>query len=130
MLQPSRWTRSGSSIRHRPWGPWGPRGPRGLRGLWGHGPIVMAADKNDNDGTAIPKAIVVSDDRKDRPPNAFGVPDGRGRPLMPARPTLAATDDAKDHALVLSRPMIARDLDQAAKGQLVYVGRDAAVHGK
>src|ERR1043165_1350258 len=73
----------------------------------------MAADKKDNDAT-FPTAIVVSDDRKDRP-------------LMPARPTLAQADDQKDRALVPSRPMIARDLDQAAKGQLVYVGRDGEV---
>ena len=82
-------------------------------GRLGRGPITMAADKNKNDA-AIPTAIVVSDDRKDRP-------------LMPARPTLAQADDQKDRALVLSRPMIARDLDQAAKGQLVYVGRDGEV---
>src|ERR1044071_3743056 len=73
----------------------------------------MAADKKDNDAT-FPTAIVVSDDRKDRP-------------LMPARPTLAQAAAQKDRALVLSRPMIARDLDQAAKGQLVYVGRDGEV---
>lgn len=30
-------------------------------------------------------------------------------------------------ALALSRPMIARDLDKAGKGQLVYVGRDGEV---
>lgn len=30
-------------------------------------------------------------------------------------------------ALALARPMIARDLDQAGKGQLVYVGRDGEV---
>ena len=30
-------------------------------------------------------------------------------------------------ALVLTRPMIARDLDNAGKGQLVYVGRDGDV---
>ncbi|HET9624560.1 MAG TPA: hypothetical protein VFP84_24495, partial [Kofleriaceae bacterium] len=35
--------------------------------------------------------------------------------------------DPKDQALVLARPMIARDLDQAGKGQLVYVGRDGEV---
>jgi tetratricopeptide (TPR) repeat protein len=35
--------------------------------------------------------------------------------------------DSKDQALVPSRPMIARDLDKAGKGQLVYVGRDGEV---
>jgi len=35
--------------------------------------------------------------------------------------------DRKDQALVPSRPMIARDLDKAGKGQLVYVGRDGEV---
>jgi len=33
----------------------------------------------------------------------------------------------KDQALVPARPMIARDLDKAGKGQLVYVGRDGEV---
>lgn len=33
----------------------------------------------------------------------------------------------KDQALVALRPMIARDLDKAGKGQLVYVGRDGEV---
>src|SRR4051812_49808971 len=33
----------------------------------------------------------------------------------------------KDLALVPLRPMIARDLDKAGKGQLVYVGRDGEV---
>jgi hypothetical protein len=32
-----------------------------------------------------------------------------------------------DKALVVQRPMIARDLDKAGKGQLVYVGRDGEV---
>jgi hypothetical protein len=35
--------------------------------------------------------------------------------------------DPKDQALVPVRPMIARDLDKAGKGQLVYVGRDGEV---
>jgi tetratricopeptide (TPR) repeat protein len=35
--------------------------------------------------------------------------------------------DPKDQALVPLRPMIARDLDKAGKGQLVYVGRDGEV---
>ena len=35
--------------------------------------------------------------------------------------------DPKNQALVPSRPMIARDLDKAGKGQLVYVGRDGEV---
>jgi len=35
--------------------------------------------------------------------------------------------DTKDQALVPVRPMIARDLDRAGKGQLVYVGRDGEV---
>jgi hypothetical protein len=35
--------------------------------------------------------------------------------------------DSKDQALVPLRPMIARDLDKAGKGQLVYVGRDGEV---
>ena len=35
--------------------------------------------------------------------------------------------DTKDQALVPIRPMIARDLDKAGKGQLVYVGRDGEV---
>jgi hypothetical protein len=35
--------------------------------------------------------------------------------------------DPKDQALVPARPMIARDLDKAGKGQLVYVGRDGEV---
>lgn len=39
-------------------------------------------------------------------------------------------DEPKDRpstALALTRPMIARDLDKAGKGQLVYVGRDGEV---
>jgi len=35
--------------------------------------------------------------------------------------------DPKEQALVQARPMIARDLDKAGKGQLVYVGRDGEV---
>jgi hypothetical protein len=35
--------------------------------------------------------------------------------------------DSKDTALIPARPMIARDLDTAGKGQLVYVGRDGEV---
>src|SRR5437868_7843535 len=78
----------------------------------------MAADRKDSERPAIPTAITVSDDLKQRP-------------LVPARPALAGgdDDDAKQRALVLRRhmPMIARDRDQAAKGQLVYVGRDGEV---
>ena len=36
-------------------------------------------------------------------------------------------DDDPGHALALTRPMIATDLDKAGKGQLVYVGRDGEV---
>src|SRR5512138_3887121 len=77
----------------------------------------MAADGKDKDRPSIPTAIDVSADGKDK-----------HRPLVLARPALAGDDD-KDRALVLRRqmPMIARDLDQAAKGQLVYVGRDGEV---
>jgi hypothetical protein len=35
--------------------------------------------------------------------------------------------DVKDQALLPVRPMIARDLDRAGKGQLLYVGRDGEV---
>jgi hypothetical protein len=35
--------------------------------------------------------------------------------------------DTKDPPLQLARPMIARDLDRAGKGQLLYVGRDGEV---
>ena len=35
--------------------------------------------------------------------------------------------DTKDPGTALARPMIARDLDKAGKGQLVYVGRDGEV---
>src|SRR5688572_15371579 len=39
-----------------------------------------------------------------------------------------ATDSKKDpQQLLPARPMIARDLDKAGKGQLVYVGRDGEV---
>jgi hypothetical protein len=38
-----------------------------------------------------------------------------------------AKDDDPGTALALQRPMIARDLDKAGKGQLVYVGRDGEV---
>ena len=37
------------------------------------------------------------------------------------------TDLALPKAIALTRPMIARDLDHAGKGQLVYVGRDGEV---
>src|SRR4029079_19368220 len=40
---------------------------------------------------------------------------------------IAMAGDPKDQALVPARPMIARDLDKAGKGQLVYVGRDGEV---
>ncbi len=50
---------------------------------------------------------------------------------------MASDDDDKKHdprdgrppetALAIQRPMIARDLDKAGKGQLVYVGRDGEV---
>jgi hypothetical protein len=36
-------------------------------------------------------------------------------------------DDPKPPGTALARPMIARDLDKAGKGQLVYVGRDGEV---
>ncbi len=36
-------------------------------------------------------------------------------------------DDPKSPTTALARPMIARDLDKAGKGQLVYVGRDGEV---
>lgn len=36
-------------------------------------------------------------------------------------------DDPKPPTTALARPMIARDLDKAGKGQLVYVGRDGEV---
>jgi len=48
----------------------------------------------------------------------------RDRALAVIRPF---TDESKDRGLVLARPMIARGLDQAVKGQLVYVGRDGEV---
>ena len=38
-----------------------------------------------------------------------------------------ADDDKESTELALTRPMIARDLDRAGKGQLVYVGRDGEV---
>jgi len=92
----------------------------------------MAADGRDNERPAIPKAIDVSADGKDkdRPaiPTAIDVSaDRKDRP--PALTGRVTGDDDKDRALVLrrQRPMIARDLDQAAKGQLVYVGRDGEV---
>ncbi len=37
------------------------------------------------------------------------------------------SSDAEDPTTALVRPMIARDLDKAGKGQLVYVGRDGEV---
>ncbi|HEU4729526.1 MAG TPA: tetratricopeptide repeat protein [Kofleriaceae bacterium] len=60
---------------------------------------------------------------------------GDDRTRAPALPLAAAvvrlggmsSDPSKDRALVATRPMIARGLDQAAKGQLVYVGRDGEV---
>ena len=42
-------------------------------------------------------------------------------------PTSDRGRDAKEPSLALARPMIARDLDRAGKGQLVYVGRDGEV---
>jgi hypothetical protein len=50
-----------------------------------------------------------------------------GRALAVVKLPAAWVHEGKDKALVPSRPMIARDLDQAAKGQLVYVGRDGEV---
>ncbi|MFN0245569.1 MAG: hypothetical protein ACKV2T_01590 [Kofleriaceae bacterium] len=40
---------------------------------------------------------------------------------------MADDKPAKDGTTALARPMIARDLDKAGKGQLVYVGRDGEV---
>ncbi|TMQ13088.1 MAG: hypothetical protein E6J90_29330 [Deltaproteobacteria bacterium] len=51
--------------------------------------------------------------------------DIKDRPLIPT--AIVVADDRRDRALVPSRPMIARRLDEAGKGQLVYVGRDGEV---
>src|SRR3954464_3373634 len=83
--------------------------------------IAMAADSRDDK------------DDKDRPPAApavAGDPEvsDRDRALAAIRlPQAWVHDGGKERALVVSRPMIARGLDQAAKGQLVYVGRDGEV---
>jgi hypothetical protein len=50
--------------------------------------------------------------------------------LLPAARVIAIAEGkpkAEERALVPIRPMIARRLDEAAKGQLVYVGRDGEV---
>src|SRR5262245_49216480 len=60
----------------------------------------------------------MADDRKDPVPPAARVV------ALTAKP---ASGPAEEHALVPIRPMIARRLDEAAKGQLVYVGRDGEV---
>lgn len=49
--------------------------------------------------------------------------DTKDRALVPAARVVAVDETA----LVPARPMIARDLDKAGKGQLVYVGRDGEV---
>src|SRR5256885_16467836 len=46
---------------------------------------------------------------------------------QPIPTAIVVADDRKDRALVPARPMIARRLDEAGKGQLVYVGRDGEV---
>jgi hypothetical protein len=46
-------------------------------------------------------------------------------PVIPT--AIVVADDRKDRALVPVRPMIARRLNEAGKGQLVYVGRDGEV---
>jgi len=83
----------------------------------------MAADPRDPKGD------------KDRPPGP-GAPAAPGGPAVSDRDRALAAirlpqawvhDGGKERALVPSRPMIARGLDQAAKGQLVYVGRDGEV---
>src|SRR5215467_14275063 len=63
----------------------------------------------DTKDPALPSAPVISGDAAD------------------GKPPTAADRDRKDTALVPARPMIARDLDRAGKGQLVYVGRDGEV---
>lgn len=84
--------------------------------------IAMAADPRD------PK-----DDHDRASPDAPAGPDhpavsDRDRALAAIRlPQAWVRDGSKERALVPSRPMIARGLDQAAKGQLVYVGRDGEV---
>src|SRR5215510_12367970 len=75
--------------------------------------IAMAADSKDD---------------KDRLPDAPGPAGEPERALAAVRlPQAWVHDSGKDRALVPHRPMIARGLDQAAKGQLVYVGRDGEV---
>lgn len=51
----------------------------------------------------------------------------RGPSAALARKRLEAGEDRKAAGTELARPMIARDLDKAGKGQLVYVGRDGEV---
>src|SRR5215470_13737601 len=46
-------------------------------------------------------------------------------PVLPT--AIVVADERKDRSLVPARPMIARRLDEAAKGQLLYVGRDGDV---
>ena len=52
-------------------------------------------------------------------------PRGPGGVLAKTGP--AAVDERKAPSTAIARPMIARDLDKAGKGQLVYVGRDGEV---
>src|SRR5258705_13802822 len=85
--------------------------------------IAMAADPDDD-----------NDRRTGAPGPAAPAAPGSGsagdkdRALAATRlPQAWVHDSGKDRALVPSRPMIARGLDQAAKGQLVYVGRDGEV---
>jgi len=70
---------------------------------------------------------MAGDKTKDRPPTPPpAAADGTASAPIAKLPQ-AWVHDGKERALVPSRPMIARDLDQAAKGQLVYVGRDGEV---
>lgn len=48
-------------------------------------------------------------------------------PREPAGALVPATPEKKSPGSAIARPMIARDLDKAGKGQLVYVGRDGEV---
>ena len=85
--------------------------------------IAMAADPKDptKGAPASPPAPAASGSGGSP---GSGAPD---RALAAVRLPQAWVHDGKERALVPSRPMIARDLDRAAKGQLVYVGRDGEV---
>lgn len=48
-------------------------------------------------------------------------------PRDPAGALVPAAPEKKSPGTAIARPMIARDLDKAGKGQLVYVGRDGEV---